>query len=54
MILEVKLLAQKPFKEILAPLRQGFQESGITDEEIAALVEKAREDFHRERAPEDE
>jgi len=54
MILEAKILAQKPFREILAPVREGFQESGLTDDELAALVEKAREDLHRERPTEDE
>lgn len=54
MVLEAKILAQQPFREILAPAREGFQESGITDDELAALVEKAREDFHRERPTEDE
>lgn len=54
MVLEAKVLAQKPFKEILAPVREGFRESGITDGELSALVEKAREDFHRERPAEDE
>jgi hypothetical protein len=52
MVLEAKILAQKPFKEILAPVRKSFQESGMTDDELAALVEKAREDFHRERPAE--
>ena len=54
MIVEAKILAQKPFKEILAPVRKSFRESGMTDEELAALVEKAREDFHLERTVEDE
>jgi len=54
MILEAKILAQKPFKEILATVRKSFQESGMTDDELDALVEKAREDFQRERAAEDE
>ena len=45
MVLEAKVLAQKPFREILAPVREGFQESGITDDELAVLVEQAREDF---------
>lgn len=53
MTVEAKILAQRPFKEILAPVRQGFHESGMTDGELAALVEKAREDFHRERRAED-
>lgn len=54
MVLEAKLLALKPFREILAPLRQGFEESGITDDELDALVEEGRIAFHRERSIEDE
>lgn len=53
MVLEAKFLAQQPFREILAPLRQDFAESGMTDAELDALVEQAREDFHRERPQED-
>lgn len=45
MVIEAKILAQKPFREILAPVREGFQESGTTDDELAELVERAREDF---------
>ncbi len=48
-VLEAKILAQKPFREILAPVREGFAESGMTDDELDALVEKAREDFYRNR-----
>ena len=48
-LLEAKVLAQKPFKEILAPVREGFEESGITDEALDALVEQAREDFYQQR-----
>jgi hypothetical protein len=53
-LLEAKILAQKPFKEILAPVRESFEESGMTEDELDALVEKAREDFYRERLTEDE
>lgn len=53
MVLEATILAQQPFREILAPMRQGFDESGMTEDDLDALVEKAREDFHRERLPED-
>jgi len=48
-VLEAKVLAQKPFKEILAPVREGFVESGMSDDELDALVENARDDFYRER-----
>ena len=54
MVLEAKLLALKPFREILAPFRQGFRESGMTEDELDALVEQARIDFHRERPTDDE
>ncbi len=50
LVLEAKLLAQKPFKEILAPVRAGFVESGMTDEELDVLVERARADFYQTRA----
>lgn len=48
-LLEAKVLAQKPFKEILAPVREGFEESGLTDDALDALVEQAREDFYQQR-----
>lgn len=53
-LLEGKILAQKTFKEILAPVRESFEESGMTDDELDALVETAREDFYRKRLTEDE
>ena len=53
-VLEAKVLAQKSFREILAPAREGFAESGLTDDELDALVEKAREDFFRETSEEGE
>ncbi len=53
-VLEAKILAQKSFREILAPAREGFAESGLTDDELDALVEKAREDFFRETSEEGE
>jgi hypothetical protein len=33
---------------ILAPVRRNFEQSGITDEELSALVEEVREDIWRE------
>lgn len=50
LVLEAKILAQKPFREILAPVRESFAESGMTEDELDALVEKAREDFYRDRS----
>lgn len=34
---------------ILAPLRRNFKQSGMTDEDLAALVEEVREDIWREK-----
>lgn len=33
---------------ILAPVRRNFEESGMTDDDLAALVEEVREDIWRE------
>jgi len=33
---------------ILAPVRRNFEQSSMTDEELTALVEEAREDIWRE------
>ncbi len=53
-VLEAKVLAQKPFREILTPVREGFAESDMTADELDALVEKAREDFYREQTTEED
>jgi hypothetical protein len=34
---------------ILAPVRRDFEESGRTDDDLAALVEEVREDIWREK-----
>jgi hypothetical protein len=34
---------------ILAPVRRNFEQSGMTDEDLAALVEEVREDNWREK-----
>ena len=34
---------------ILAPMRRNFEESGMTDDDLAALVEEVREDIWREK-----
>ena len=41
--------AKKSFDEILAPVRKGFQESGLTEEELDELLEEAREEVYQER-----
>jgi hypothetical protein len=39
----------KTFDEILAPVRQGFAESGLTDEQLGELLEQAREEAWQEK-----
>ena len=34
---------------ILAPVRRDFEQSGMTDDDLAALVEEVREDIWREK-----
>ena len=41
-------------KRSLRQVREGFEKSGMTDDELEVLVENAREDFYRERLTEDE
>jgi hypothetical protein len=48
LLIEARVLAQRPFKEILAPVRKGFRESGMSESEFDAFVENARERFHKE------
>ena len=43
-----RLLAGSP-DELLAPVRAEFRDSGMTEEELDALVEEAREEVWRER-----
>jgi hypothetical protein len=42
-------LAAETLDAILAPVRRDFEQSGMSDEDLAALVEEAREDIWREK-----
>lgn len=48
-LISTDLLAAKSFDEILAPIRQMFQESGVSDGELESLFEEAREEAYQER-----
>jgi hypothetical protein len=48
-LIAADLLAAKSFDEILAPIRQTFQESGMSEDELEALFEEAREEVYQER-----
>jgi hypothetical protein len=42
-------LDPKSLGAILAPVRRDFEESGMTDDDLGALVEEVREDIWREK-----
>ena len=48
-LLERAVAGPRTLDEILAPFRRQFAESGMTDDELVALVEGAREEIWREQ-----
>ena len=48
-LIAADLLAAKSFDEILAPIRRTFQESGMSEGDLDALFEEAREEVYQER-----
>jgi post-segregation antitoxin (ccd killing protein) len=48
-VVEKDLHERRTFDEILEPIRQGFEESGLTEEELEALFEQAREAVWQEK-----
>ncbi len=48
-LITTDLLAATSFDEILAPIHQAFQASGLSEEEAKALFEAAREDVYQEQ-----
>jgi hypothetical protein len=53
-LISTDLLAAHSFDEILAPIRQTFQENSTSDAEIEALFEEARDEVYRDRKDQDE
>ena len=47
--LQVELLSRKPFREILAPVRESFKASGMTTDELDELVKEEREAIWQEK-----
>jgi hypothetical protein len=39
----------KTFDEILAPIREGWRQSGMAEDEITALFEETRDEVRKER-----
>lgn len=48
-LLETALLAQKPFEEIVEPIAQRFDESGMSEEELDDLVKQTQTAIREER-----
>ena len=48
-LIETALMAKKPFREIFAPVREHFQKSGMTGDELDDLVEQLRDKIHHEK-----
>jgi len=48
-LITTDLLAAQSFDEILAPIRQVFQEAHISEEGLDALFEEARQEVYEER-----
>lgn len=48
-LISTDILSAKSFDEILAPIRKTFQESDMSDGELEALFEEAREEVYQER-----
>lgn len=42
-LLKTALLARKPFEELVEPLAQDFDESGMSEEEFDDLIERERQ-----------
>jgi hypothetical protein len=48
MLIEAEILSAQSFSEILAPIRQSFRESGMTEGQLDTLFEDARQKVHQE------
>ena len=48
-LLETAVLAQKPFEQIVEPIAQSFDESGMSEEELDDLVKQTQKTIREER-----
>ena len=53
-LIEAEVLSEHTFGEILAPIREGFRKSGMTEEQLDALFEEARQKVHQEKQTKNE
>ena len=49
LLIERDLHVAPTLDEVLAPVRQQFEDGGMTDDELGALVEEAREEVWQEK-----
>jgi hypothetical protein len=47
--LQIELLSRQSFRQILAPVRASFKDSGMTEDELDALVKEEREALWQEK-----
>ena len=48
-LIEMEVLSQKTFGEILAPVRKDFRDSGMTEEKLDNLIEQERRAMWEEK-----
>ena len=48
-LLETAVLAQKPFEQIVEPIAQSFDESGMSEEELDDLIKQTQTAIREER-----
>jgi hypothetical protein len=50
-LIEAELLSQQTFAEILAPIREGFRNSGLTEEQLERSLSKPVRRFTKKNRP---
>jgi len=48
-LIEAEMLSQKPFGEILAPIREDFRRTGLTEDEFDEIIESERQTIWDEK-----
>ncbi len=48
-LIEIEVLSQQPFREICAPIREQFRQTGLTEEEFDDLIERERQALWEEQ-----
>lgn len=48
-LIETALLARRPFEDIVEPIAQSFDDSGMTEDELDDLIERERQAIWEEK-----